>query len=90
MPCFNLPFILKTDFTKGHSICSILPILQNQKIITASTSGELIIWEMKDVESLEPRLYLTPSPNLDLIKFSCMTLIRKPLAYYTVIIFYIL
>lgn len=84
MPNLFLPFLLKSDLENQHKIISVF-FINYQKIITVSPQGDMIIWQIKDtVDSIDSKLYLTPSLNQAAGPLCALTAITKPLNYYTV------
>ena len=85
MQSLRFPFILESNFTKCHKICLIQLILQYQKLATGSLNGDIIIWQIKEnLEGLDPKIFCIPSLNQNSGRINCLTLISKPLQYYTV------
>lgn len=89
MPNLHLPFLLKGSLTNQHKIVRLLLVLNYQKILSISHQGDIIIWHIKkSVDSIEPKLYLTPSLTHAAGPLTALTIIAKPLNFYTVIIFF--
>ena len=85
MPNLHLPFLLKSSFTNQHKVVRLFLIINYQKIITISHQGDIIVWQIKDsVDSIEPKLFLTPSLTHDAGALTALTVISKPLQFYTV------
>ena len=84
MPNLHLPFLLKSNFASQHKVVRIFLLISYQKIITVSQQGDIIIWQIKDsVDSIESKLYLTPSLTHQAGPLTALTLITKPLQFYT-------
>lgn len=84
MPNLHLPFLFKTTLVGQHQISKVF-LINYQKIITASHQGDMIIWQIKDtVDSIDPKLYLTPSLNHTTGPLTALTTANKPLNYYSV------
>ena len=85
MPNLHLPFLLKSSFTTHHKVVRLFLIINYQKIITISPQGDILVWQIKDtVDSIEPKLYLTPSLTHKTGELSALTILTKPLQFYTV------
>jgi hypothetical protein len=85
MPNLHLPFLLKAGFTEKHKVVNLFLLINHQKIITVSHQGDIIIWQIKDnVDSMESKLYLTPSLTHQAGPLTALTMIIKPLQFYTV------
>ena len=88
MPNLHLPFLLKGSLTNQHRIVKLLLVINYQKILSISKQGDIIVWQIKDsVDSIEPKLFLTPSLTHSAGPLTALTIITKPLHFYTVLIF---
>ena len=85
MPNLHLPFLLRAGLAEKHKVMRLFLLINQQKVITVSHQGDLIVWQIKDnVDSMESRLYLTPSLTHKAGALTALTAITKPLQFYTV------
>ena len=86
MPNLHLPFLLKSDFSIHKQIIRIQLLLKYQKIITVSSDGTMLIWQIKEnLEVLEPKIFIIPSFDTKLTgNLTALTTYYIPLNYYTV------
>lgn len=83
-----LPLLLKTDIVLKHKIRHILSFTEENKIITGSKNGEIIIWK-KNMEKniFEAKLFLTPCLNQTIGSVKCMQILKNPIQNLTVLRF---
>lgn len=74
-----LPFLLKCDPISGHSVNSIQEFFGQNRFITGSDTGELIIWKIKD-DHFDPAVLMVPSlgKNTHEVKSLCTIQMPEP------------
>ena len=78
------PLIMRGDFISRHKPTHIQLIINHQKIVTGCENGDLIVWDIKEnLESMQPHLILLAALNNRSGRLTAMTIINKPLQYYT-------
>lgn len=80
-----LPLMMDTNIVSKHKIRHILSFMENNKIITGSKNGEIIIWKKNERENIfEENLLLTPCLNQTIGSVNCMQILKNPIQNLTV------
>mgnify|MGYP000844083156 CR=1 FL=1 len=72
-----LPFLLKCDIVKNHSVSILRAFFDQSKFVTGSPKGELILWKINQ-DCIDPIVLMVPSLSQHAGMVTAIAMIEAP------------